>query len=135
MSPRKNFAYFNGTALHAVRSGKWKLHLAHEYLEVAASPGVGGKPSNWGRMEPLAIENSGIAGIASRHGYRVEKLPQSLFDLENDPSEIQDVSAQNPAIVQELLRMADHYRADLGDALSLRVGVGVRAPAKADVPK
>jgi arylsulfatase len=130
-SPRKTFAYFNGTALHAVRSGKWKLHLAHEYLEVAGDPGQGGKPSNWGRMKPLAIENSGIAGIASRHGYRVEKLSQSLFDLEKDPEEMKDVSVQYPQIVEELLRIADEYRKDLGDSLTGCVGTRVRAPAKA----
>lgn len=127
-SPRDTFAYFNGTALHAVRKGPWKLHLPHEYLEVAAEPGSNGKPSNWGKMNPLAIENSGIAGIASRHGYRVEKLPQSLFNLDEDPAESTDVSSRHPHLVKELLALAESHRADLGDSLTERVGTGLRSP-------
>ena len=126
VSPRRAFAYFNGTALHAVRSGKWKLHVAHDYLEVAAGPGTAGKPSNWANMRPLEIENSGIAGIASRHGYRVEQLPQSLFDLETDPGETSDVSAGHPAVVEELLALAETFRAELGDSLQKRDGRGNR---------
>ncbi len=116
VSPRKTFACFNGTALHAVRTGKWKLHVPHEYLEVPATPGTAGKPSNCKNMKPLAIENSGIAGIASRHGYRVEQLPQSLFNLEQDPSESQDVSVQHPRLVEELLSLAEGFRGRLGDS-------------------
>jgi arylsulfatase A-like enzyme len=131
-SPRKSFAYFNGTALHAVRSGKWKLHVPHEYLEVAAAPGAAGKPSNWKNMKPLAIENSGIGGIASRHGYRVEHLPQSLFNLEQDPSESQEVSAQHPRLVEELLALAEDFRTDLGDSQQKRVGRGNRPAGLAE---
>jgi arylsulfatase A-like enzyme len=132
VSPRKAFAYFNGTALHAVRSGKWKLHVPHEYLEVAAAPGAAGKPSNWQNMKPLAIENSGIGGIASRHGYRVEHLPQSLFNLEQDPMESQDVSAQNPGLVEELLALAEGFRTDLGDSLRNQDGLGNRPAGLAE---
>lgn len=133
VSPRNSFAYFNGTALHAVRSGKWKLHVPHEYLEVAADPGRDGKPSNWGKMKPMAIENSGISGIASRHGYRVEQLPQSLYDLEKDPAESRDVSAQNPAVVKELLALAEGFREELGDSMTRRAGKAVRQAGTADV--
>jgi arylsulfatase len=127
-SARETFAYFNGTALHAVRKGRWKLHVPHDYLEVAAEPGQNGKPSNWGKMNPLSIENSGIAGIASRHGYRVETLPQSLFDLDTDPSESMDVSAHHPKIVGDLLDLVETFRADLGDTNVKRGGRGCRAP-------
>jgi arylsulfatase A-like enzyme len=132
LSPRKTFAYFNGTALHAVRSGKWKLHVPHEYLEVAAAPGTAGKPSNWENMKPLAIENSGIGGIASRHGYRVEPLLLSLFDLEQDPSESRDVSAQHPQLVEELLSLAEGFRSELGDSAQKMTGSGNRPAGLAD---
>lgn len=135
VSPRKNFAYYNGTALHAVRSGKWKLHFAHEYLEVAGAPGAQGKPSNWGRMKPMEIENSGIVGIASRHGYRVERLPQSLFDLDTDPAESLDVSGENPGVVGELQRLAEAFRQELGDSLTGQTGGEVRAAGQSKLQR
>lgn len=125
-SARDSFAYFNGTALHAVRKGRWKLHVAHDYLEVAAEPGQNGKPSNWGKMNPLSIENSGIAGIASRHGYRVETLPESLFDLETDVAESTNASASHPSLVRDLLAIAAKYRSELGDSLTKTTGTGCR---------
>jgi arylsulfatase len=79
-------------------------------------------------MNPLSIENSGIAGIASRHGYRVETLPQSLFDLDTDPSESMDVSAHHPKIVGDLLDLVETFRADLGDTNVKHGGRGCRAP-------
>ncbi len=130
-SARDTFAYFNGTALHAVRKGRWKLHVTHDYLEVAAEPGQNGKPSNWGKMSPLSIENSGIAGIASRHGYRVESLPQSLFDLDADISESRDVSQSHPSLVTELLKLAQGYRSELGDSLTKTQGTASRQPGVA----
>ena len=110
-----------------MRKGRWKLHVAHEYLEVAAGTGQDGKPSNWGKMNPLSIENSGIAGIASRHGYRVENLPQTLFDLDSDPAESQDVAASHPDIVKDLLSLADRFRNELGDSLTRITGSGQRS--------
>jgi hypothetical protein len=73
--------------------------VPHEYLTVAAEPGRGGKPSNWANMKPQSIENSGIRGIASRHGYRVEKLELSLYNVRQDPGETRNVAAQHPEIV------------------------------------
>ena len=40
--PRETFYYYAGDELHAVRSGPWKLHLAHEYLSPAQPPGKNG---------------------------------------------------------------------------------------------
>lgn len=114
---RDVFWYYSGQELHAVRQGSWKLHVPHEYLTVAGAPGKGGKPSNWGHLQPLSIEQSGIRGIASRHGYRVEKIELSLYDLEHDPGETRNVAAEHPDIVQQLLKVADEARADLGDEL------------------
>lgn len=114
---RREFWYYNGDELHAVRLGKWKLHLPHDYLEVAAEPGRDGKPSNWGKMKPLSHEQSGIRGIASRHGYRVEKIGLVLYDLEADPGETRDLAADRPEVVAELQGVAARARASLGDSL------------------
>ena len=119
---RDAFWFYSGEELQAVRVGDWKLHLPHEYLTVAAAPGKAGKPSNWENMKPLSIEVSGIRGIASRHGYRVEKIGLALYDLNHDPGETRDVADANPEVVARLQTEVAKARADLGDSLT-----GVRA--------
>jgi arylsulfatase len=115
---RETFWYYSGEELHAVREGDWKLHVPHEYLTVAAAPGKGGKPSNYGNLEPQSIELSGIRGIASRHGYRVEKLPLSLYNLRDDLGESRNVAAAHPEVVERLQKIVVEARADLGDSIT-----------------
>jgi arylsulfatase len=119
---RESFWFYSGDELQAVRVGEWKLHLPHEYLTVAAAPGRAGKPSNWENMKPQSIEVSGIRGIASRHGYRIEKMGLALYNLKQDPGETRDMAGAHPEIVARLQAEAAKARADLGDSLT-----GVRA--------
>ena len=125
-SPHEALFFYSGSELHAVRSGKWKLHFPHPYLTVAAEPGRDGKPSNWANLKPNAITQSGVEGIASRHGYRVERIGLSLFNLDSDPGETQDVAAQHPEVVKRLGDLAETMRGDLGDALTNRPPTGAR---------
>jgi len=127
-APHEHLFFYSGTALHAVRSGPWKLHFAHPYITVAAEPGRGGKPSNFGKLAPTSITQSGVEGIATRHGYRVEQLPLSLYNLEDDVSESRNVAAAHPDIVARLTAAADVARRDLGDSLTGVKGTGLRAP-------
>ena len=129
-SPHEALFFYSGSELHAMRSGPWKLHFPHPYLTVAAAPGRDGKPSNWENLKPNAITQSGVEGIASRHGYRVEQLPLSLYNLSEDPGEQHDVSAHHPEVVQRLSVLAEVMRADLGDTLTSRVASGARAAGK-----
>lgn len=115
---RESFWYYSGEELHAVRKGDWKLHVPHEYLTVAAEPGRHGKPSNFANLKPESIELSGIRGIASRHGYRVEKLELSLFNLRTDVGERNNVADQHPEVVKQLLAEVAAARADLGDRIT-----------------
>ena len=124
--PHDAYFFYAGDELHAVRSGKWKLHLPHEYLTVNGPPGTDGKPANHGKQKPEAMTVSGLRGIASRHGYKVEKLPLSLFDLEADAGESKSVADAHPVVVKRLLGYADAARAELGDALTGAKGKGVR---------
>jgi arylsulfatase len=130
---RESFIYFSGSELHAVRAGKWKLHFPHEYLAVDGPPGTDGKPANHANMKPNAIEQSGIRGIASRHGYKVEKIGQSLFDLSTDPGETKDVAAEQPDVVKRLTALADEVRQDLGDRLTQTTGRGLRPVGQDDL--
>lgn len=127
-APHEFLYFYSGTALHAVRSGPWKLHFPHPYLTTAAEPGRGGKPSNWGKLAPRSITQSGVEGIASRHGYRVEQLPLSLFNLDDDVGETRNLAAQHPDIVARLSAAAEAIRRDLGDSLQNVKGSGLRVP-------
>jgi arylsulfatase A-like enzyme len=118
--------FYSGTELQAIRSGRWKLHFAHKYLTVNGPPGTGGKPANFANMKPEKIEKSGVDGIASRHGYRVEQLPESLFDLESDPSESKNLIADHPDVVTRLKKLAEQARYELGDSITGEKGKELR---------
>ena len=132
---RDEFWFYSGDELHAVRQGDWKLHVAHEYLTVAAEPGRGGKPSNYANMKPQAIENSGIRGIASRHGYRVESIGLSLYNVKSDPGERKNLAAEHPEIVARLQQVAERARKDLGDSLTGVKGANVRPAGRVAAAK
>lgn len=125
-TPHESLLFFSGDELQAIRSGDWKLHFAHDYLTVAGPPGQAGKPANFEKMQPKSIEESGIRGIASRHGYEVRRIEQSLFNLKDDLGESRNVADKNPEVVRRLEAMAEQARGDLGDSLSNRRGSGVR---------
>ena len=131
-TPHESLLFFSGDELQAIRSGDWKLHFAHDYLTVAGPPGRAGKPANFANMKPKSIEESGIRGIASRHGYEVRRLEQSLFNLKDDPGESRDVAKQNREVVNRLESLAENARADLGDSLTSRHGSGVRVSGRVD---
>lgn len=118
--------FYAGDELHAVRSGSWKLHVPHDYLTVNGPPGADGRPAFFGRGKPEAMTASGLRGIASRHGYRVERTGLALYDLEGDIGETRDVAAANPEVVRALLGQVEAARAELGDSLTKRQGSGVR---------
>ncbi len=102
-APHDALYFYWGSELHAVRSGKWKLHLPHPYqsLDVA---GHDGSPGRYVRRE----------------------ISLSLFDLESDAGETANVADRNPAVVKRLLEYAERARDDLGDSLTNRVGRNVR---------
>jgi arylsulfatase A-like enzyme len=127
-SSREALYFYSGTALQAVSKGPWKLHFPHPYITVAAEPGRGGKPSNFGKLVPTSITQSGVEGIATRHGYRIEQLELSLFNLDNDPSEKNNVAQQNPDIVAQLSQLGEKARVDMGDSLREVKGMGLRQP-------
>ncbi len=85
-SPHKFFLYYFHQELQAIRKGNWKLHLPHKYakLEVAGNNGKRGK-------------------------YRDEKIELSLFNLEKDIGEQQNLVSEYPKIVKQLEKLAQDY--------------------------
>jgi arylsulfatase len=128
--PRETFYYYAGDELQAVRSGPWKLHLPHEYLTPAQPPGKNGKPANFENLKPESMQISGLRGIASRHGYLVKKIEQTLYNLDDDIGETTDVAHRHPDVVQRLMKLAEESRTDLGDSLTKRQGSSVRPCGK-----
>src|SRR5687768_12582501 len=134
---RDEFWYYSTDELHAVRQGDWKLHLPHEFLTLAAAPGRGGKPANFGKIQPGAtgsIQNSGLRGIAARHGYTFEAIGTALYNLREDPGETRDRAKELPEIVVRLQEVAAAARADLGDALTGVKPTQARAVGDARAP-
>ena len=108
-SPHEAFFYYRVWALEAVRSGKWKLHLPHNYRTLGGRKGgTGGKSVK----------------------YEQTKIGLALFDLENDIGEQHDVSAQHPDVVKRLLALADRMREDLGDSAKKMTGKNRRPPGR-----
>ena len=101
--PHDALYFYWGSQLHAVRSGRWKLHLAHPYQSLERA-GAGGTPGT----------------------YVTRTIAQSLFDLESDPAETTDVASRHPGIVAMLLGHAERARTGLGDSLTGRQGGQVR---------
>ncbi|AMV33634.1 Arylsulfatase [Pirellula sp. SH-Sr6A] len=127
-APHEALYFYSGTALQAIRSGRWKLHFAHPYITPAGEPGRAGKPSNFGKLAPASIVQSGVEGIATRHGYRIEHLELSLYDLSKDPGEQQNVASAHPDVVKRLSEYARAAKQELGDSLTQSKGTGLRPP-------
>jgi arylsulfatase A-like enzyme len=106
-SPHEVLYFYWGQELHAVRSGRWKLHLPHPYQSLD-SAGNDGAPGKYVRKE----------------------IELSLFDLVADPAETTNVAAANPKVVEDLMRFVENARADLGDTLVKRTGKNVRPVGK-----
>jgi arylsulfatase A-like enzyme len=93
--PEKAYFYYLRTHLQAVRQGRWKLHLA--------------RPVEPPWLGPFA-ENRHIAP-ADRVGFE----RPALYDLEADLGETTDVAADHPDVVEQLLKLAEQARRDVGD--------------------
>lgn len=111
VSPRKTFYYFyRKNSLEAVRKDDWKLVLDHPGRTYEGfQPGFDGFPGKVNENAPIAL---------------------ALYDLRRDPSERYDVKASYPQIVEELQKLAEEAREDLGDDITNRTGKNVRETGK-----
>ncbi|MCX7885662.1 MAG: sulfatase [Verrucomicrobiae bacterium] len=98
--------YYGQNELQAVTDGRWKLFFPHRYRTLAGRPG-------------------GRDGMPAKYEQRKLTEPE-LYDLHNDIGETANVIAKHPDVVRRLEALAEAARAELGDALTKRVGSGVR---------
>ncbi|MEX2581035.1 MAG: sulfatase [Verrucomicrobiales bacterium] len=101
--------YYKQNELQAVQSGEWKLVLPHHYRTLAGAEGGDG-----GRPVP----------------YESRKSDLELYRLADDISETTNLAADYPEELEALLEHAEAARAELGDKLTDRTGVGNRQPGK-----
>ena len=104
--------YYEVNALQAIVTGdgRWKLQFPHIYQTMnGQAPGHDGVPGEYAHVK---IEH------------------EELYDLVHDISETNDVAALHPDIVKQLEDEGEKARADLGDALTKRVGNGHREPGR-----
>ena len=106
--PHDVLYFYWGQELHAVRSGKWKLHLPHPYQALEAA-GADGAPGKYVRKE----------------------IELSLYDLEADAAETKNLAAANPEVVASLMQSVERAREDLGDSLVKRTGKNIRPVGRA----
>ena len=112
-SPRDAYlCYYRTNELQAIRSGRWKLHLPHGYRSMEGRPG-------------------GTGGAPTKYTYGVAQ-GLSLYDLDTDPTEMNDVKDSHPEVLKHMLVIAEQARQDLGDALSEREGTGRREPGRVE---
>jgi arylsulfatase A len=102
-APHDALYFYWGTELHAIRSGRWKLHLPHPYQSLERAGGDG-SPGSYVRKE----------------------IELSLFDLDADPGETTNVAGRHPDVVTSLQAIAERARDDLGDSLTGRTGRNLR---------
>ena len=106
-SPHDALFFYWDDALHAVRSGEWKLHFPHEYVQ-PAPVGGGGKPGKLARP----------------------KTPLALYHISKDVSESENLAERHPEIVARIEALAARARTDFGDSATKQKGAAVREPGR-----
>jgi len=102
VNPRRYFYYYyNANSLKAVRRDNWKLVLPHPSL--TNEKDLPGKDGHSGKTSMVTF-------------------PFGLYDLRQDPGERYDLQQSYPEIVEELRKVAEAARDDLGDDLTGREG-------------
>ena len=110
-NPHDAYFFYWDRHLQAVRSGKWKMHLPHNYRTLAGKPGgKDGKPA----------------------AYSQNETPLALYDLEKDPGETTNLADKHPDVVKRLKELAEKAREDLGDSAAKKEGKGVRPPGRVE---
>lgn len=106
------FFWYGDKELQAMRMGKWKMHFPHGYRSLEGRPG-------------------GNNGRPTKYTYNIP-IEYSLYNLENDPGETENVLDANPIVVSMMKSMAANARTELGDKLTGIPGDEIRAPMRVE---
>ncbi len=103
--PRREFLFYYGSTLQAVRRGEWKLHLPHDYRNYeGVAPGRDGYPGET----------------------RTGRTGWELYNMKTDAAERRNVADLHPQVVQELRAFAEESIKMLGNDKTR--GTGQRPP-------
>jgi len=102
------YYYYDINNLKGVRYKNWKLVLPHSSQTYAQLHGINGFPGE-------------------THNVPVK---MALYDLAHDPGEIYDVQTLYPDTVKKIMQFVEEARTDLGDEITHRKGLNVRAPGR-----
>jgi len=107
-NPRETILYYYGkNNLNGVRKGNWKLVMPHTWRSYDTEPGMNGVG---GKRIPTTI-----------------KEPE-LYNMMRDPGEQYNVFKYHPEKVEELMKVVEQARAELGDLnIGIPTGTGNRA--------
>ncbi len=110
-NPNDTYAfYYHNNHLQAVYDDGYKLILPHSYRTLNGRHGTD---------DGLPID------------YEHKDLSEpELYHLDSDKEEKQNVIDKHTAVVERLLKIAEEYRKDMGDALVDAEGTGLRSPGK-----
>lgn len=111
-TPHEFYFYYWINELHAIRSGRWKLHFPHPYRSLKSLPGRDGMPGPY---------------VQKKTGYE-------LYDLETDAIESSNVANLFPEVVERLKKLAKIAHQDLGDSLTKQPGENRREPGRLPKP-
>ncbi len=110
VTTRDEFWCYYGGGLRAIRKGDWKMYYPQTYRSyVGVKPGMDGFPGPYAK------------GV-------LKKIV--LYNLKNDISETTDVSAEYPEIVEQLKKIGNRARKELGDNITKVKGEEVRSPGR-----
>lgn len=84
---RKAYLYYLGEQIVAVRQGNWKLYLPHQYI---------------------SLTETGQNGQSGKQELRSQEL--ALYDLENDPSETNNLALNNRDLVLKLKSIIEAFK-------------------------
>lgn len=100
------YHYYRTGELQALRSGPWKLILPHDAY----------------CYDPSEVGSAGLPGKSRT----IKITAPELYHLGNDLSEQSNVASMNPQVLEQLLKLAERGREELGDSLTKTTGKGLR---------